>query len=228
MEELVGEIIYNSYSFTTSALDWGEWSASRPGHALPPGKGPPVPIVQEAGWAPEPVWTQRLDKKSFCICRVSNLDRLVVQSVVRHYTDWATPAPYICTYPYVHACMHTYIHTFIHSYIHTYIHACMHTHTQTHTYTHTHTPPHPHRPTDPQTHRPTDPQNHRPTDPQTHRHIYTYIHTHTHTHTHTYIHTYLLKGKQKMLNNMLYSWGTYFSRCMSHYREPECWLRFTL
>jgi hypothetical protein len=44
---------------------WGEWSASRPGHALPPGKGPPVPIVQEAGWATEPVWTQRLEEKSF-------------------------------------------------------------------------------------------------------------------------------------------------------------------
>jgi hypothetical protein len=43
----------------------GEWSASRPGRALPPGKGPPVPIVQEAGWAPEPVWTQRLEEKSF-------------------------------------------------------------------------------------------------------------------------------------------------------------------
>jgi hypothetical protein len=24
-----------------------------------------VPIVQEAGWAPEPVWTQRLVEKSF-------------------------------------------------------------------------------------------------------------------------------------------------------------------
>jgi hypothetical protein len=44
---------------------WGEWSVSRPGHALPPEKGPPVPIVQEAGWAPEPVWTQRLEEKSF-------------------------------------------------------------------------------------------------------------------------------------------------------------------
>jgi hypothetical protein len=28
-----------------------------------PGKGPPVPIVQGAGWAPEPVWTQRLEEK---------------------------------------------------------------------------------------------------------------------------------------------------------------------
>jgi hypothetical protein len=41
-----------------------EWSASRPGRALPPGKGPPVPSVQEAGWALEPVWTQRLEEKS--------------------------------------------------------------------------------------------------------------------------------------------------------------------
>jgi hypothetical protein len=44
---------------------WGEWSASHPCRALPPGKGPPVPIVQEAGWAPEPVWTQRIEEKSF-------------------------------------------------------------------------------------------------------------------------------------------------------------------
>jgi hypothetical protein len=42
----------------------GEWSASRLGCALPPEKGPPVPIVQEVGWAPEPVWTQRLQEKS--------------------------------------------------------------------------------------------------------------------------------------------------------------------
>jgi hypothetical protein len=59
-----GERKYSSYSFLTSALDRGEWSESRPGRALPLGKGPPVPIVQEAGWAPEPVWTQRLEEKS--------------------------------------------------------------------------------------------------------------------------------------------------------------------
>jgi hypothetical protein len=38
---------------------------SRPGRALAPGKGPPVSTVQEAGWAPEPVWTQRIEEKSF-------------------------------------------------------------------------------------------------------------------------------------------------------------------
>jgi hypothetical protein len=58
MEALGGERNYSSYSFTTSALDGGEWSLSRPGRALTQGKGPPVPIVQEAGWAPEQVWTQ--------------------------------------------------------------------------------------------------------------------------------------------------------------------------
>jgi hypothetical protein len=33
----------------TTALEAGKWSAARPGKD-------PVPIVQEAGWAPGPVW----------------------------------------------------------------------------------------------------------------------------------------------------------------------------
>jgi hypothetical protein len=57
---------------------------------LTPGTGPPVPIVQEAGWTPEPVWTQRLEEKSFTPRRESNPDRPVVQPVVRHYTAWAS------------------------------------------------------------------------------------------------------------------------------------------
>jgi hypothetical protein len=36
-------------------LDGGGWSVPRPSH-FTPGKDP-VPIVQEAGWAPGPVWT---------------------------------------------------------------------------------------------------------------------------------------------------------------------------
>jgi hypothetical protein len=80
-----GESKCSSYSFLNSALDGGEWSASRPGRALPP-----VPIVQEAGWASEPVWTQGLEEKSFAPVE----DRTpIVQPVVRHYTDWATAAP---------------------------------------------------------------------------------------------------------------------------------------
>jgi hypothetical protein len=84
-----GKRRYSSYSFITSALDGGEWSASRPGRALAPGNGPPVPIVQEAGWATD----TEARGKILCPCRGSNLDRPVVQSIARHYTDWATPAP---------------------------------------------------------------------------------------------------------------------------------------
>jgi hypothetical protein len=43
------------YSSMTSALEGGEWSAARAGSILPSGKDP-VPSVQEAGWAPGPVW----------------------------------------------------------------------------------------------------------------------------------------------------------------------------
>jgi hypothetical protein len=51
MEELRGRGVI--------ALDGGEWLASRPGRALPP-----VPTEEEAGWALEPVWTQRIEEKS--------------------------------------------------------------------------------------------------------------------------------------------------------------------
>jgi hypothetical protein len=78
-----GEEVY-SYSYVTSVVDGGEWSASRPGCALPPGKGPPVPIGQEAGWAPELVWTQRLEENSSASVRDQTP---VIQSVVSHCTD---------------------------------------------------------------------------------------------------------------------------------------------
>jgi hypothetical protein len=62
--EAQGERRNSSYTFTTTALDGDEWSASRPGRALLPGKGLPVSIVQEAGWNPEPVWTDILEEQS--------------------------------------------------------------------------------------------------------------------------------------------------------------------
>jgi hypothetical protein len=58
-----------------------------PAAVYPRGKDLPVPIGQEAGWAPQPVWTQRLEEKSSYLCRGSNIDRPVVQSVVRQYTE---------------------------------------------------------------------------------------------------------------------------------------------
>jgi hypothetical protein len=48
------------------------------------GKGPPVPIGYEAGWASELVWTQRLEENYFAFAG----DRIpVVQSIVKRYTD---------------------------------------------------------------------------------------------------------------------------------------------
>jgi hypothetical protein len=82
----------SSYSF--SALDGGEWSASRPGPRFTPGKRTPGTHCTGAEWAPELVWTQRLEEKFSCLSRGSNLDSSVVQSVVRHYTAWATRLPH--------------------------------------------------------------------------------------------------------------------------------------
>ena len=50
-----GKQMYSSTLPSTSALDVGGWSTPRPGR-FTPGKDP-VPIVQEAGWAPRPVRT---------------------------------------------------------------------------------------------------------------------------------------------------------------------------
>jgi hypothetical protein len=87
---------YSSYSFMTLALDGGEWSGLHSSRAVLPGKGPPIPIVQEAAWTSEPVWTQRLEGKSFCLCWGSNLDRPVVQSVVILYL-LSYPGSYLLT-----------------------------------------------------------------------------------------------------------------------------------
>jgi hypothetical protein len=54
-----------SYSLSTSALDGVSGQRHAPAALYPRGKNPPVPIVQEAGWAPEPVWTLKLEEKFF-------------------------------------------------------------------------------------------------------------------------------------------------------------------
>jgi hypothetical protein len=47
--------MHSSTLSLTSAIDVGGWSRPRPGR-FTPGKVP-VPIVEEAGWPPGPVWT---------------------------------------------------------------------------------------------------------------------------------------------------------------------------
>jgi hypothetical protein len=108
------ETMYSSYSFTTSALDGCEWPASRPGRALPPGKEPPVPIVQEAGLAPGPVWTHRLEEKSLA----SAVDRTSIARSSSPQPDTIlTELPRLHTHTYTHT--HTHTHTYIHTYIYT-------------------------------------------------------------------------------------------------------------
>jgi hypothetical protein len=61
--------------------------------ASPPEKEPPVPIVWEAGWAPEPVWTtwRRENSQPY---RDSNSDLSPVQPVASRYTNYTIPARY--------------------------------------------------------------------------------------------------------------------------------------
>jgi hypothetical protein len=62
--------------------------------ALPPGREPLVPIGQEAGQAPEPVWTMWKGQKSYPYWD-SNSNPLIVQPVASHHTDFTIPAPAI-------------------------------------------------------------------------------------------------------------------------------------
>jgi hypothetical protein len=82
--EALGEEEYSSYSFWTSALDGGEWSASRPVRALAPGERTPG-THWTGGWVGPRAGLDTEDiGKILCLCRGSNL---VVQPVARHYTD---------------------------------------------------------------------------------------------------------------------------------------------
>jgi hypothetical protein len=54
----------------------------------------PLPIGQEAGWAPEPVWTMWRKEKS-CPYRDSKSDTSAVQPVASRYTDCTIPAPVV-------------------------------------------------------------------------------------------------------------------------------------
>jgi hypothetical protein len=77
-----GERKYSSYSFFTWTLDVVSGQRHSPA-ALYPRESTSCSLGQEAGWASEPVWTQRLEEKSFA----SAEDRTpLVQIVVRQET----------------------------------------------------------------------------------------------------------------------------------------------
>jgi hypothetical protein len=88
----LGGEAYSSYSFSTSTLDGGEWSALRPGCAFTPGERTPGTHCT-GGWVgPRAGLDTETRGKIPLPLPGSNPDRPVVQPVVRHYTAWATPA----------------------------------------------------------------------------------------------------------------------------------------
>jgi hypothetical protein len=59
-----------------------EWSATRPGRALPPGKGPPrYPLYRRLGGPQSRSGHRGYRKNPFRLCRGSNLDRPVFQEM---------------------------------------------------------------------------------------------------------------------------------------------------
>jgi hypothetical protein len=68
------------YSSMTAALEGGGVVSSTPQPHLATGKDP-VPIVQEAGWAPGPVWIGAENLAP------PGLDPRTIQPVVSRYTD---------------------------------------------------------------------------------------------------------------------------------------------
>jgi len=70
----------------TAALEGGEWSAARPRPHFTPGKDK-VLILQEAGWAPGPVWTGGNSRP--------HRDSIPERPARSHYTDGATRPTYM-------------------------------------------------------------------------------------------------------------------------------------
>jgi hypothetical protein len=76
-----GEIyIAPTHSWPRHYMRWEGSVTPRP--RFTPGERTPIPIGQEAGWAPEPVWTQRLEKRIIFLCWESNLARPVCSQTV--------------------------------------------------------------------------------------------------------------------------------------------------
>jgi hypothetical protein len=89
--KMYGVVDVHIHVFLTLALVGGKWSLSHSGH-FTPGERAPVPIRQEAGCAPELIWTMWRRENSWPY-RDSNSDPSVVQPVASRYTDYAIPAP---------------------------------------------------------------------------------------------------------------------------------------
>jgi hypothetical protein len=85
---VLGEWTYSSTRSLASALDGGEWSASRSGRFIPRERAPGTHWIR--GWAgPRAVLDAVVKRKIPSPCRKSNPRTPIVQPVAQRYTDWA-------------------------------------------------------------------------------------------------------------------------------------------
>jgi hypothetical protein len=83
--------MYSSTHSLNSALDGGEWSASRPGRFTPRERAPGTHWV--GGWVgSRAVLDAMVKRKIPSLRQESNQRTPIVQPVVQHYTDWAITA----------------------------------------------------------------------------------------------------------------------------------------
>jgi hypothetical protein len=76
--------------FLTSALDGGQWPASRPCRFTPGERAPGSHWI--GGWVGLIVGLDDMEKKKFLnLPELFNSDPSVVQPVASRYTDWAIP-----------------------------------------------------------------------------------------------------------------------------------------
>jgi hypothetical protein len=84
----LGEWRYSSTHSLKSALDGGEWSASRPGRFTPRERAPGTHWI--GGWeGPRAVLDAEVDRKIPSPRRESNPRTPIVQPAAQRYTDWA-------------------------------------------------------------------------------------------------------------------------------------------
>jgi hypothetical protein len=90
-EGVLGEQRYSSTHSLTSALDGGEWSASRPGRFTPRERAPGTHSI--GGWmGPRAVLDTVMKRKIPSPRREPNTRTPIVQPVAQRYTDWAITA----------------------------------------------------------------------------------------------------------------------------------------
>jgi hypothetical protein len=95
-EDVLGEWWYSSTHSLTSAVDGGEWSASRPSCFTPRERAPFPHWI--GGWVRSRSGLDTVSKRKIpSPLGESNPDHSIVRPVARPYTDWAIPDPSIHT-----------------------------------------------------------------------------------------------------------------------------------